>query len=194
MFGWPPRELRALRAARRCATKAGHAGPSQGRDCHCCKPPQSHPTRPPTQPPTNPPIHKLHPPTNPPHPPSIESWKLAEIRRDDYAPNGGGQKAWEFDRKRWLAGRLGDVMKEAGYSGQELALVEDVMMARDVPNPRDMRLHDLVGPFGLVNNRLLLAACVMQARGCLGGAAGAAVVGWGACGLGLWPQMTGLGG
>ncbi|GBF98055.1 trithorax histone-lysine N-methyltransferase [Raphidocelis subcapitata] len=93
---------------------------------------------------------------------NIESWKLAEIKRDDYAPNTGGQKGWEFDRKRWLAGRLTDVMKDAGYEGAALTLVEDVMMGRNVPNPRDMRLHDLVGPFGLKNNGLLLAACIMQ--------------------------------
>lgn len=38
------------------------------------------------------------------------------------------------------------------------------MMSRDVPNPRDMRLHDLLGPFGLINYRLLLAAKVVQVR------------------------------
>ena len=60
--------------------------------------------------------HAATPPrplTHPP-PPSVESWELAKIRRDDYAPNGGGQKMWEFDRKRWLADRLTGIMKVGG--------------------------------------------------------------------------------
>lgn len=36
------------------------------------------------------------------------------------------------------------------------------MMGRGVPNPRDMRPHDLVGPFGMVNTRLLAAAAAVQ--------------------------------
>ncbi|KAI8470342.1 MAG: hypothetical protein J3K34DRAFT_262116 [Monoraphidium minutum] len=93
---------------------------------------------------------------------SVESWKLAEIRRDDYAPNGGGQKMWEFDRKRWVAARLTEIMKDAGCEEQAVQLVDDVMMSRNTPNPRDMRLHDLLGPFGLINFRILLAAKVVQ--------------------------------
>ena len=37
---------------------------------------------------------------------SVQSWRLAEIKRDDYAPNMPGTKQWEFDRKDWLAKRL----------------------------------------------------------------------------------------
>lgn len=93
---------------------------------------------------------------------SVESWKLSEIRRDDYAPNIGGQKMWEFDRKRWLAARLTDIMKEVGYDEAAWKLVDDVMMSRNIPNPRDMRLHDLVGPFGMINYKLLAASKVVQ--------------------------------
>jgi len=46
-----------------------------------------------------------------PHHTSVESWKLSAIKRDDYAPNTGGQKLWDADRKRWLAGRLTEIMK-----------------------------------------------------------------------------------
>jgi hypothetical protein len=42
---------------------------------------------------------------------SIQSWKLADIKRDDYAPNTPGQRQWEMDRKKWLAQRLVDVVK-----------------------------------------------------------------------------------
>jgi hypothetical protein len=42
---------------------------------------------------------------------SIQSWKLADIKRDDYAPNTPGQRQWEMDRKKWLAQRLVDVLK-----------------------------------------------------------------------------------
>lgn len=45
---------------------------------------------------------------------SIESWRLSEIKRDDYAPNSGGQRQWEVDRKKWLATRLKGVMAECG--------------------------------------------------------------------------------
>jgi hypothetical protein len=95
---------------------------------------------------------------------SIESWKLSAIRRDDFAPNAGGQKMWEFERKRWVADRLLSVMEGAGYDkdGPEAKLVEDVMIGRNIPNPRDMRPHDLVGPFGLVNLKLLAASRTVQ--------------------------------
>lgn len=45
---------------------------------------------------------------------NIESWKLADIKRDDYAPSSGGQKQWEVERKQWLAERLKKVVVEAG--------------------------------------------------------------------------------
>lgn len=52
---------------------------------------------------------------------SIQSWKLADIKRDDYAPNTPGQRQWEMDRKKWLAQRLVDVVKvglrRAGFLG-----------------------------------------------------------------------------
>lgn len=96
---------------------------------------------------------------------TVEGWELAKIRRDDYAPNTAGQRMWESDRKRWLAGRLTGVMKDAGYDEPAVKLVDDVMMGRDVPNPRDMRTHDLLGPFGMVNFRLLQAARVVQTLG-----------------------------
>ena len=55
-------------------------------------------------------------------------------------------------------------MQDVGYDEATVRLVDDVMMGRDVPNPRDLRTHDLLGPFGLVNFRLLRAAKVVQAR------------------------------
>jgi hypothetical protein len=42
---------------------------------------------------------------------SIQSWKLSDIKRDDYAPNTPGQRQWEMDRKKWLANRLVQVVK-----------------------------------------------------------------------------------
>lgn len=47
---------------------------------------------------------------------SIQSWKLADIKRDDYAPNTPGQRQWEMDRKKWLATRLVDVVKVCMYT------------------------------------------------------------------------------
>jgi hypothetical protein len=41
---------------------------------------------------------------------SVQSWRLADIKRDDYAPNAPGQRQWEFDRKDWLAKRLTGLM------------------------------------------------------------------------------------
>lgn len=163
---------------------------------------------------------------------SIQSWKLADIKRDDYAPNTPGQRQWEMDRKKWLAQRLVDVVKvglrrvgflgglsltvcaegedgggteqwsgsgaaqsaelcscsvgrgssnvvaasisaepgrgcaapwfvlccavqEAGYDESSQLLVEDVMMGKNVPDPRDIRKYDLIGVFGMVNYRTL---------------------------------------
>lgn len=36
---------------------------------------------------------------------------FAEIKRDDYSPNSGGQRQFEYDRKLWLANRLEGIMK-----------------------------------------------------------------------------------
>ncbi|KXZ43417.1 hypothetical protein GPECTOR_91g571 [Gonium pectorale] len=86
---------------------------------------------------------------------AVESWRLVEIKRDDYSPNSIGQKQWEVDRKAWLANRLKGVMKEAGYSDASCSLVEDFMLGRDLPDPRDVRLYDVTGPMGAINFRLL---------------------------------------
>lgn len=94
---------------------------------------------------------------------NIESWKLSEIRRDDYAPTGFGQRQWETDRKTWLMDRLGGVMKEAGYDEASVALVSDFMMQRNIPDPNDIRKSDLVGALGAVNYRLLELATMTQA-------------------------------
>jgi hypothetical protein len=39
------------------------------------------------------------------------------------------------------------------------------MMARNIPSPRDLRPHDLLGSFGMINFRLLLGATVVQVGG-----------------------------
>lgn len=93
---------------------------------------------------------------------SIQSWKLADIKRDDYAPNTPGQRQWEMDRKKWLAQRLVDVVKEAGYGESTWNMIEDVMMSKNVPDPRDIRKYDLIGVFGMINYRTLRATCIIQ--------------------------------
>lgn len=42
---------------------------------------------------------------------NVEGWRLVEIKRDDYAPNSGGQRQWEMDRKKWQSDRLTNIMK-----------------------------------------------------------------------------------
>jgi hypothetical protein len=42
---------------------------------------------------------------------NVEGWRLVEIKRDDYAPNSGGQRQWDMDRKKWQSDRLTNVMK-----------------------------------------------------------------------------------
>jgi hypothetical protein len=70
--------------------------------------------------------------------------------------------------------------QDVGYDEQAIKLVDDVMMSRNIPNPRDMRLHDLLGPFGMINYRLLLAAKVVQVRAAR---VGVWSVGWGVVGV-----------
>ncbi|GIM14470.1 hypothetical protein Vretimale_17421, partial [Volvox reticuliferus] len=93
---------------------------------------------------------------------NLESWRLVEIKRDDYSPNTAGQKQWEADRKAWLANRLKAVMKEAGYGEASQKLVEDFMLNRDLPDPRDVRLYDVTGPMGTINFRLLELLLMVQ--------------------------------
>lgn len=45
--------------------------------------------------------------------------------------------------------------QEAGYDESAQLLVEDVMMSKNVPDPRDIRKYDLIGVFGMVNYRTL---------------------------------------
>ena len=67
---------------------------------------------------------------------SLQPCALSEIKRDDYSPNSGGQRQFEYDRKLWLADRLEGIMKEAGYEGESLKLVREVMLNRNIPDPR----------------------------------------------------------
>lgn len=46
-------------------------------------------------------------------------------------------------------------LQEAGYDESAQLLVEDVMMSKNVPDPRDIRKYDLIGVFGMVNYRTL---------------------------------------
>jgi len=93
---------------------------------------------------------------------NIEGWRLSEIRRDDYAPNTPGQRQWEMDRKMWQCNRLLQVLKEVDYSDNVISMVQDVMLQKNVPDPRDLRQYDLLGAFGMINYRTLQAACIMQ--------------------------------
>ncbi len=45
---------------------------------------------------------------------NMESWRLSEIKRDDYSPNSAGARQWEVDRRKAQATRLTDVMRAAG--------------------------------------------------------------------------------
>jgi len=93
---------------------------------------------------------------------NVEGWRLSEIKRDDYAPNTAGVRQWEMDRRKWQAGRLVSIMKDAGYSEASCKLVEDVMADKGIPDPRDIRVYDLVGPLGMINYRLLEQASMVQ--------------------------------
>lgn len=41
----------------------------------------------------------------------------------------------------------------AGYEEESLSFVREVMLNRDIPDPRDMRRFDVLGPLGSVNFR-----------------------------------------
>jgi hypothetical protein len=53
-------------------------------------------------------------------------------------------------------------LQEAGYEESTQVLIEDVMMSRNLPDPRDIRKYDLIGVFGMVNYRTL----AVSAMGC----------------------------
>jgi hypothetical protein len=52
-------------------------------------------------------------------------------------------------------GVLGCGVQEAGLDESAQLMVEDVMMSKNVPDPRDVRKYDLIGVFGMVNYRTL---------------------------------------
>jgi len=93
---------------------------------------------------------------------NIEGWKLRDIKRDAYPPTSQGVKLWQADRKRWLAERLAGVMKEAGYEADQVSFVTEVMLTRNIPDPRDIRKFDVLGPMGTINFRLLEQASLLQ--------------------------------
>eukprot|EP00955_Chlamydomonas_euryale_P055378 356116-Chlamydomonas_euryale.AAC.3 len=46
-------------------------------------------------------------------------------------------------------------MKEAGYEADQVSFVTEVMLTRNIPDPRDIRKFDVLGPMGTINFRLL---------------------------------------
>jgi hypothetical protein len=65
---------------------------------------------------------------------SIQSWKLAEIKRDDYAPNTPGQRQWEMDRKKWLANRLVEAVKVGGVMAGTI-LCRNIVLQNHTAHP-----------------------------------------------------------
>jgi hypothetical protein len=53
-------------------------------------------------------------------------------------------------------------MQEAGYDEATQALIENVMMGKNLPDPRDVRKYDLIGTLGMVDFKKLQ---VRQSRG-----------------------------
>jgi hypothetical protein len=47
------------------------------------------------------------------------------------------------------------VLQEVGYPESSTSLVADVMMGKNIPDPRDIRKYDLIGPLGMVNFKTL---------------------------------------
>jgi hypothetical protein len=45
--------------------------------------------------------------------------------------------------------------QEAGYDEATQQLINDVMMGKAIPDPRDIRKYDLIGALGMVNFRIL---------------------------------------
>jgi hypothetical protein len=46
-------------------------------------------------------------------------------------------------------------MQEAGYDETTQALIENVMMGKNLPDPRDVRKYDLIGTLGMVDFKKL---------------------------------------
>lgn len=92
----------------------------------------------------------------------IEEWELEKISRDAYAPNLPGMRQWEMDKKKWLADRLEGIMKENGYGENELRLVKEVMLNKDIPDPTQIRVFDVTGRMGAIDYSLLYEAYTIQ--------------------------------
>jgi hypothetical protein len=45
--------------------------------------------------------------------------------------------------------------QEAGYDEAAQTLIRDVMMSRNLPDPRDIRKYDVIGALGMVDWRTL---------------------------------------
>jgi hypothetical protein len=43
------------------------------------------------------------------------------------------------------------LLQEAGYPEASVQLIKDVMMGKNIPDPRDIRKYDLVGALGMIN-------------------------------------------
>jgi hypothetical protein len=46
-------------------------------------------------------------------------------------------------------------LQEAGYDEATQALIENVMMGKNLPDPRDVRKYDLIGTLGMVDFKKL---------------------------------------
>jgi hypothetical protein len=56
------------------------------------------------------------------------------------------------------------VVQEVGYPESSTSLVADVMMSKNIPDPRDIRKHDLIGPLGMVNFKTLQVRAAVGVR------------------------------
>lgn len=47
------------------------------------------------------------------------------------------------------------MLQEAGYDETSQKLIEDIMLAKNIPDPRDLRKYDVIGALGMINYKLL---------------------------------------
>lgn len=46
-------------------------------------------------------------------------------------------------------------LQEAGYDEASCKLIENVMLGKEIPDPRDLRKYDLIGTLGMINYKIL---------------------------------------
>ncbi|KAJ9534866.1 hypothetical protein QJQ45_017245, partial [Haematococcus lacustris] len=94
---------------------------------------------------------------------NVESWRLADIKRDNYPPNSQGVKMWESDKRKAQANMLLDLVKQAdAMDAQALVFMEKSFPQMFVRLDAEEVLAQLTRELSRVSNKCIATLLSMS--------------------------------